>query len=517
MARPGLKVAFFDDFSGGLNNHESRQNLRPNETPDCQDVVFNNRGGFSLRRGYRSAVSNAALNGGYIGGQFSAGTDVLWGINNAGALWTWDGSTYTNHVTSSAADMSRVVQGVSWDDRLYFANWLNSGSLLMRFWNGTAFTALTNVANNNYSAPTQANAPLSRLIAKHAGHMWWADTVEGGTRFRSRVRFSHPLQPRDFADADFFDIDPDDQSDQITALVPFKDHLLVFKRRSVYAIYGYDRATFQPERVAGASGVSCQGAVTVNAGVAYWWSIDGNVFAYNGRGVVPIGDRITGIVQEGVVATGCDTTRVMWAEDQLWVSLRRTDLTRVMFVYDPAVGDRGAWTRFSYAPTSMVWWKRSTGAPVVHFTLLNKQFLLDTGNMSQARDSEGGTDIVIPGYYKTAWFTARDTALKKRWRRPTVTIAAEDDCVLNVDVYHDFNESSVNRRLSLPVQSSSGGMVWGDPWGTPWSGSDPVYEFDRLGSPGRSNAIQFRFSVSDVTSRWWIDSFALPYYEKAYR
>jgi len=63
--------------------------------------------------------------------------------------------------------------------------------------------------------------------------MWWADTVEGGTRFRSRVRFSHPLQPRDFADADFFDIDPDDQSDQITALVPFKDHLLVFKRRSV--------------------------------------------------------------------------------------------------------------------------------------------------------------------------------------------------------------------------------------------------------------------------------------------
>jgi hypothetical protein len=517
MARPGLKVAFFDNFSGGLNNHESRQNLLPTETPDCQDVVFNNRGGFSSRRGYGTTTVQSALNGGYIGGQFSAGTDVLWGINNAGALWTWDGSTYTNVTTASPADASRVVNGVSWDDRLYFANWLNSGNLLMRFWNGTAFTTLTNTPNNNYTAPTQANAPLARLIAKHSGHMWWADTVESGTRFRSRVRFSHPLQPRDFATADFFDLDPDDQSDNITALVPFKDHILVFKRRSVYAIYGYDRSTFQPERLAGASGVSCQGAVTQNAGVVYWWSIDGNVYAYNGRGVVPIGDRITGILNEGIVAVGCDTTRCMWAEDQLWVSLRKTDLTRVLFVYDPSVGENGAWTRFSYAPTSMFWWKRSTGAPVVFFTLLAEGMLFDLSNLTKPMDTKNGVDTPVDAYYKTAWFTAKDTALKKRWRRPTVAVAAEDDCMLNVDVYHDFNESSINRTLLLPIQSSTGGMVWGDDWGSIWGGDDPVYEFDRLSSPGRSNAIQFKFRVTDVASRWWVDSFALPYFEKNYR
>jgi hypothetical protein len=60
-------------------------------------------------------------------------------------------------------------------------------------------------------------------------------------------------------------------------------------------------------------------------------------------------------------------------------------------------------------------------------------------------------------------------------------------------------------------------MVWGDDWGTEWSGNDPVYEFDRLSSPGRSNAIQFRFYMTDHASRWWVDSYALPYYEKAYR
>lgn len=506
-----------DDFSGGLNNHQSRQNLLQTETPDCMDVVFNNRGGFSTRRGYGTAVSNAILNGGYIGGQFSAGTDVIWGIDSAGGLWTWDGATLTDVTTSSAADMSRVVQGVSWDSRLYFANWLNGGNLLMRTWDGTAFATLGNTPNNNYTAPTAANAPLARLIAKHSGHMFWADTVESGTRYRSRVRFSHPLQPRDFAANDYFDIDPDDQSDQITALFPFKDHLLVFKRRAVYAIYGYDRESFVVERIAGAGGVSCQGAVTASPGVCYWWSIDGNVFAWNGRGVVPVGDRITGILQEGIVATGCDTTRLMWADDQLWVSLRKVDLTRTMFVYDPSVGKAGAWTQFSYAPTSMIWWKRSTGAPYVLFIKLATGRLYDLSNLIREVDDEGGTQTPIPAYYKTPWFTAQDTALRKRWRRPTITVAANDECELIADVYHDFNESSINRSLVLEVRSAGGAMVWGDPWGTPWSGDDPVYEFDRLSSPGRSNAIQFKFRVENATSRWWIDSVALPYYEKNYR
>ena len=149
MATPGLKVAFFDNFSGGLNNNQQRQDLLVNESPDCLDVVFNARGGFSSRRGYRTTTTQAALSGGYIGGQFSAGTEVIWGITNVGGLWTWDGSTYTAPATASPADMTRSVRGVSWGSKLYFSNWLNAGSLLMRYWNGAAFTTLANVANNN--------------------------------------------------------------------------------------------------------------------------------------------------------------------------------------------------------------------------------------------------------------------------------------------------------------------------------------------------------------------------------
>jgi hypothetical protein len=517
MAKPGLKVQFFNNFTGGPNNNQSRQNLLETETPECMDIVFNARGGFASRRGYRTTTVQSVLNGGYIGGQFSAGTEVLWGIDSTGGLWTWTGSTFTDVTTSSPADMSRTVRGTAWDDRLYFANWLNGASLLQRYWDGSAFTTLGNTANNNYTSPSGGNAPLSRLIASHSGHMFWADTVESGTRYRSRLRYSHPLQPEDFADSDYFDIEPDDQTNQITALVPFKDMMLIFKQRGVFALYGYDRDTFIVERVSTRAGVFSQEQVDVNSGVCYWWSTDGNVYAFNGRGVVPIGDRIVNVVYEGTVNAGNEGHRVLWGENRLFISLVKATGGRLLFMYDPAVGQSGAWTQFSYAPSSMFWWVRNDGDSQIQFILPDVGILYDLGNPAQEQDESNGTNTPIDAWYRTAWFTAQDTALKKRWRRPTVTIAANDDCILNVEVYHDFNESSPNRTLTMPVTSTSGDMVWGDDWGSLWAGSDPVYKFDRLGSPGRSNAVQFLFRVTGHSSRWWTDSYALPYYEKAYR
>lgn len=518
MAKGNLRVAFFNDFSGGLNNNQQRQNLLPNETPDCQDVVFNARGGFSSRRGYRTTVTDAVLNGGYIGGQFSAGTEVLWGITSAGALWTWDGATLLKPTTANPADMSRVVNGIPWANKLYFTNWLNGGSLLMRYWNGTAFTTLSNTPNNNYTAPTGGNAPLARLGADHLGYMWWADTVESGTRFRSRLRFSHPLQPEDFASADYFDIEPDDQTNHITALVPFKNMLLVFKHRGVFAVYGYSKDTFVVERISTQTGTPSQQCVAVNAGVAYWWSADGNVYAFNGQGVVPIGERIVNVVYDGTVKPAYGAHQVMWGENRLWLSLVTASNSRLLFMYDPAVGQNGAWTRFSYTPTSMFWWRRNNdGSNQIVFTLPSKGRLYDLGSASQEADDDGGVITAIPAYYRMAWFTSKDTSLVKRWRRPTVTIACNDNAKLNIKVYHDFNESSSVKQLSVDIQAQGGGMVWGDNWGSIWAGTDPVYEFARLPSLGRSHAVQLRFEVTEHSSRWWVDSVAIPYFEKAYR
>lgn len=520
MAQDRFAVQFFNDFTGGLNNRQSRQNLAVNESPDCLDVVFNARGGFVSRKGFRTTTTQAALSGGYIGGQFSAGSEVLWGINGSGALWTWTGSVYTAVATTLPADMTRTVTSAVWNNKLYFANWLNGGSLLMRYWNGTAFTTLTNTVNNNYSAPTGGNAPLARLVCDHQGHMFWADTVESSVRYRSRVRWSHPLQPEDFAAADYFDVDPDDETDQITALVPFKDSLLVFKRRAVYAIYGYDKDSFTVQRIATGAGVAAPQCVTANAGVAYWWSIDGNVYAYNGRGVVPIGDRVTAGVVNGTIVSTSDTNRVVWIENQLFVSLLKSDGSRTLFMYDPAVGKSGAWTCWGFAPTSMYWWRSATSVSAMYFTLASTGGLFDMGNATQEYDDLLGVTTVINAYYKTAWFSSQDAGLRKKWRRPHVTVACGDIATLYIDVYHDFAESAAVKTVTIPITSTSqGNMVWGSGvWGTAtWQGTDPSYEFSRTSSLGRSHAIQFKFQMKDHATKWWVDSVTLPYYIRAYR
>jgi hypothetical protein len=517
MPNGRLRVQFFNDFTGGLNNNQQRQNLSLNETPDCLDVTFNARGGFTTRNGFKTLYTDALLSGGYIGGQFSTGTEQLWGITSTGGLWLWDGTSFVTPVTSNLATNPNSVRGVTWTSKLYFSNWLSGGSYLMRYWNGTSIVTLGNVSNNNYSAPSGANAPQARLIANHSGHMWWADTVESGTRYRSRLRFSHPLQPENFADADYFDIEPDDQTNEITALIPFKNMLLVFKKRGVFAVYGTGRETFVVERVSTDAGVGSQEGVSANSQVAYWWSPDGNVFAFNGSNVVPIGDRIVNVVRDKTIIPGADH-RVLWGEEKLWVSLQKQTGGRLLFLFDPFVGKNGAWTRFSFEPADMFWWRRNDGTSQVVFTVAGKSCLYQFGDILQVQDNDNGVISSIAAYYRMAWFTANDTALKKKWRRPTVTVASTTISTLNVEVYYDFDEAAPNRVITLQIAPTAGTyMVWGDNWGGLWSTSDPVYEFDRLSSLGRSNAVQLKFQVTGHTGRWWVDSIAVPYFEKAYR
>jgi hypothetical protein len=413
----------------------------------------------------------------------------------------------------------------SWNTKIYFANCRNAGAIIMRTRAGATLgtaAVLGNAVNNNYTAPTGGNAPLARLITEHQGFMFWADTVEAGTRFPHRVRWSHPLQPEDFAAADFFDIDMDDSGDQITALVPFKNQLLVFKKKSVWAIFGYDKDSFTPQRIGTVAGAPSQEAVTTNASTCYWWSTEGNVYAYNGTGIVPIGDRITGVVRDGLLKSGGDH-RCYWMQDRLYVSLVKTNnFNRFTFVYDPRVGKRGAWTQYSWQIDSMATWKKVDGS----FSLWMRYFnggpniyqLNVTGQIEDEFTS--GTLTPIQGYYSTAWFSAQDTALMKQWKRILMTSATKDPCTFQVEVYHDFNDSAVKRTLTFDNIAPGGTFLWGTGlWGSAsWTGSDGAnYDFIRLPSAGRSHAIRLKFSVVDNVSTWWVDSFTLPFVEKSYR
>ncbi len=520
MARRGLKAALFNDFTGGLNNTEQKQSLAQNESPDCLNIMFGRRGGFALRPGYSTLVHNVVLAGpAYVVGTYGdTTTDYVYGIMDDGGLWFWDGTTLTQPPTANVVDEGRSLRGVIWDETIRFANWASSGTEFMKTYSNSAgLVTLTNVANNNYTAPTGGNAPLARLIANHSGHMWWADTVESANRNKSRLRFSHPLQPGDWADADYFDIEPDDGTNQITALVPLRNVLLVFKRRGVFAVYGTDRDSFVVERVSTQAGAPSQEAVCSSASAAFWWSTDGNVYAYDGQGVTPLGDRIRNVYLNDTVAPGGDH-RTWFVDGRVWVSLMDTAGERMLFILDPQVGDAGAWTQFDFAPNSLVWWRRNSGEAFPVFTLAAQSDLLTWGALDQQIDEINGQEESIQGHYTTSWFSGDNPALMKRWRRPTMVAAANDECTMYIDVHRDFDDDTVNRTLTLSI-NSGGDMVWGDPWGEPWSAAEgeTIYEFQRLSSLGRGHAIQLKFRTIENDTRWWVDSYAIPFLQKGYR
>lgn len=514
------EVEYWYNWTGGLNLSRNTQSIPEDQTPEAVNVDFGLRGGITLRGGFRVQATSALLDGGRIIGA----ADKVYLQANDGSLLTYDGSLTdtTDDVTDDNTERVRMAAfrtfDSTWQDKIYFANGRSGGNIIMQEWNGSALSTLGNAWNNDYLAPTTGNMPLARHIASHNGFMWVADTVESGTRYPARVRFSHEQNVESWAEADWFNVGEPGLDDPITSLVPFGSMLLVFKLSSVWAVYGYDRDTFVLERITNASGTCTCGAIAVNSGVAYWFSTDGQLMAFNGDGVAVLSEPIDYWSQIGKIKHG-GAHRLMWSDGRLWLSLEAGSgeaVSKWLFIWNPMVK---AFTRYSRDVTDLVHWDRFTqdGDPL---------FLENGSNDLMRYDTEYETDQVtagvqtIVGEFRTAWMTAGETATRKRWKRPRVTAASTAGATIKVEVFMDFEDRTPVRTMEFVVETPEdaslwGTMVWGvDDWYSP---AEEYYEFERLSSSGSGYAVSYKFSSTDNAGRWWIDGIAVPFRRKQVR
>ena len=514
------EVEYWKDFSGGLNLTTQTQTLGQNESPDCVDMDFGLRGGFTVRGGFQTQETDAKLGSArFLGhGLIPSGSNRLFIQGTNGQLLSWDGSTLTDTTYDLTDDNTERVRMAVFNNYGYFANGRSAGSIVMRSWNATTFRTLTNTFNDTYTSPAAQGAgsiPLARHIVQHAGFLWVADTVESGTRYPGRIRFSHEQAPENWATADWFGVG--DPGEPITGLYEFGEQLLVFKKDSVWSVYGYDKDTFVLEQLTGASGTCTCGAIATNAGIAYWFSTDGRLMAYNGRGVTVLSEPIRWWSDIGRIKHG-GSHRLMWADGRLWLSLEAgagEDVTRWLFIWDPSVG---AFTRYSRVVTDLIWWPKSgsDGDPLFLEGADTNLFRYDRTYLTDADD--GGTQR-IDAYLRTAWFTAEETATLKRFKRPRITAAADSAATIKVEVFHNFDDLTPSRfqefEIEVPASASLWNTaVWGDPW---YVAADEYYAFPRISSSGSARSVSYRFSSDDSVGRWWIDSISLPFRRKAVR
>ena len=523
MVAASREVKFVRNLSGGLNFGPNQNDVRENQTPDALNVDFHSQGGFVLRGGFGYLLDQPTLDGAQFLHASYYSDDVLLLKTSDGYLSEFDGSTNTisaNLLTDSTTERVRSddatfeLSGTRYN-KSYFANGRSSGSVVMRTWDGTTFATLGTDWNNDYSTPTGGNMPLGKHIAFYNNFMWVADTTEAGINYPHRVRFSHVGMPEDFGEDDYFDVDPSDDGDPITQIIAVGQSLMVFKRSSVWMVYGYDRDTYILEQFSTASGVCSCGAADTDGENVYWWSTDGRLWRYGRNGLKMLSAPISWWSENGKILHG-GRHRVKWMDGRLWMRLEAGSGEAVaywLFIYDP---ESDTFTRYDKDVADLFFWQRIgvDGLKLFLFEGSDALFSFDRNYLTD--DDQDGAVVRIDGYFRTAWFNAGETATRKRWKRPRLTASADSNTTIDIDVFFDLDSDNVSRSMqttiTVPGEASLWGTaVWGDAWYLP---SDNYYNFSRLGSTGSGYTVSYKFSSPDNPGRWAVDQLAIPYRRK---
>ena len=550
-----------EDFTGGLNLDANIFQLKKNQSNDLLNVDINPKGGVSQRYGIDRMNITAV-------GSLSAGNFF------ANRLHPWQGasrqlmlSTNNKVYYATTSDFSPVqVGGVDIvTDNAYgasYSSW-NTGANPVLYigrgagypvskWTGTVCTNLSASAptwQDDLTSPSGTHAPKGEFVATHVDRLWVANTSENGASFPNRVRFSHPLFPESWRSLDFIDLPAG--GDKIVGIVPFNGHLLVFKKRAVFAIYGYSEDTFQVVELTRSLGAVNANAIALTDIGVFFFSHPDGVFLYDGRGFKDVFSNLRRLIVDGeITETSLDAISLGYANRRLVLSLPKGDevagsgitydasvipdsspaipaaydyellkydgqsrATRVTtsYVYDPSVGSNGAWTAY----------KTSDGYGLIGAT----DYIDDNGNKyhvaahpyqpyvlkfdvyGKYKDNITGTDASFDSYYLTPWMDAGNVSAKKFWRRPDfIMLQQNDGSSVTMTVYHDWDQLHEIKSFTMSQDAvDDSNTSW-----TSWNEPDWGSAFSRADSLGLARAVQLKIA-GNGTQPWAMNSISYKY------
>lgn len=548
-----------DDFTGGLNTQGTQFTLGQNESPSMLNIEIDDRKGFRTRKGW-NRWNAANITGGTWAPRnthahhLSDGTFLVYLAN--------DGDTYAAPGSGVFADVSipngaspHLADFASWGDVCYFAcgkgliPYKRNGTSAAASLIDTSTTASAGgvAFNDDYTTPTGGEFVVAEVVEAHAGYMFVAHTREGGTNAAgvitsgtvhpNRIRWSHPSQPEDWATNDYIDISSGGGA--ITALMSFRDHLLIFKTDSMWALYGYDSDSWQLVQVSRSVGVLSPEAVARSESAVFFYSPSdgGGVYGYDGSSPTRISDNIRKTIDE---ITAPQDAWVAWTGNRLWCSLPWTvddsyvtgDST--VMVFDPVVGN-GAW--IAYAPASgnirsIIEGSDISNNPPLAVLGGAVSCVMELEVRGQASDGinvDGTTFDPFTAYYVTRWYNAGSQELRKSWRRPRFIMTQEDAAVkVVIYTYHNYNEASSKRSHTIETEAQAAAIWnafnWGD--GSLWGASDAAGSTIERAEPaaeglsglGVARSVQLKFvpDVSTAGNQWGISAFSLKYLERRF-
>ena len=572
-----LQELGFTDFTGGLRIHEDRAfQLADNESPQMLNMRADSRLGIYTRRGWRRWNETPATTGtwnprfGYEH-DFSNDTNAIFVTNEERILVAENSTTfveleYTANNSVGCNAFPHLADFASWGDSVYIATGrkiddLGVGDTPIRYDQGGAVVSLdvlgVGTYNDDYTTPVGGVMPQADLTEPHAGYLFCASVRENeGSGVRdlpSRLRWSHPDSPEDWAQLDFLDIEVG--GGRITGLLSFQDHLLIFKTDSIWALYGYDSESWQLIKVSPRIGIPSPTAMARSPIGAFFYSISGggDIYVYDGQGVpTRISENIETPIEEIPQNRYIDVW-MGWASDRLLVSIPWiaewdpaggvNTVDNSLFAFDPYVGE-GGWEMHRPALGNV--------GPIIERSdsLAELSLVVLYGSavdacLVQISAIDGAydliTDTVTPEpfgtRYATNWKFAGTPELRKHWLRPRYVVRNPLESVeILVEVYRDYDESEPRRAHVLFI-TADGSYFWRDlgfddpagdgfDWeptdpagrGGVWTGATRGGRIIRGKSFGIARSVQVVFSTAPATSgqEWGIDAVVLKHIDRRF-
>lgn len=531
------------DFTGGLNIRRTEFNLGENESPEMLNIEIDPRGGIFTRNGWSRFNDDDIVTDPATWNPRTATLAV--DQNGAWTVLIANGTTvYETNQSGASVDTGITIGGVGvggghladfaeWGDAVYVAAGLDNPAQRRE---GGVNTVLARTYNDDYTTPTDGTMPQCEHVEPHGSYLFAASVNEvldingtGAGTQRSRLRWSHPSKQEDWATNDYIDIEIGGGT--ITGLMSFRDHLLIFKTDSIWALYGYSSESFQLIKVSRSIGVPTPSAATRSETAVYFYSASqrGGIYAYDGGTPVELSANILQVM-ESVTDLDYNNIWLGWVGRRLWCSLPfdedGTSGVQSVFIFDPEVGN-GSWIRHSTPqgnlvciiegsdveanyPLAVVDGTSGTSA-IVRLDYIDDAYdsVLKTEDYAIRLTDRDGNELVqnatddppyyltvnddfLPGegfdtLYRTRWLHAGWPERRKSWRRPRFAVVKQDQAV-EIDVKTNWNyaEDSPRREHVLGVDpqgaafwrvngaADEGGFDWtedGLPPGANWGAS----------------------------------------------
>tara|TARA_Y100000994_G_C15696711_1_gene443621 strand:- start:117 stop:1703 length:1587 start_codon:yes stop_codon:yes gene_type:complete len=528
MAKSDFKLEMLQDFSGGLNLRSDQFNLAPTESPAMLNVDVDPRGGIKMRNGV-TARNTTALQSDVTGlSQFTPDGGVAKIICSYG----------TTVAQSATADFT-TINGVSVGngDRLYGQTTNNkfygvSGTASSFVYDGS--TASNLAANLNGSS---GNYPVAKYTCHWNNFAWTGSSTEGGTEYKNRVRWSKLNDPESWVEYDYVDVNVGERGDEVSALVPFADRLLIFKTNSIHAIYGSGTDSFQLVPLTQDVGsVSMSSPVSTPYGVYFWYDRQG-VWLFDGQQFVWVFEKLQPAIDDGRLQFN-RPPQLAWFKNRLYVSVDWSDnsssnTARRVLIFDPTLGMGGAWTMTDIDADTML-----TYAPPNAQQSLMAACQENTGQvvvLEQSRENDfygGASTTHIDSSYTTSWLVGRNPIVRKRWGKPRVVTSSDSSVALNADLYVDYDGGTAKKSMTFGVQTGPLTHATWDNANNPWSYDPPaaatafwagdpntnITQIERLPTLGTAKAIQMKITgPTNTDEAWEVNAMAFTYLHRRLR